>query len=141
MSFRWCPVLNSLSLNILYFFLQIPHIETRWDYRLRRESCLVNLYPHPSTLSRVSFFPFYLKESLILRYKNYIHNWALLVTISNNCDLSSSSSPSSSSLSSFFFSLEVYKVMRMNYEVNEMVCLWVNRLWLWPFRWKLFKLI
>ncbi|KAL9695952.1 hypothetical protein quinque_015237 [Culex quinquefasciatus] len=32
--------------------LQIPHLETRWDYRLRRESCLVNLYPHPSTLSK-----------------------------------------------------------------------------------------
>lgn len=31
---------------------QIPHLETRWDYRLRRESCLVNLYPHPSTLSK-----------------------------------------------------------------------------------------
>ncbi|XP_050080616.1 glutamate receptor ionotropic, kainate 2-like isoform X3 [Anopheles maculipalpis] len=32
--------------------MEIPHLETRWDYRLRRESCLVNLYPHPSTLSK-----------------------------------------------------------------------------------------
>ncbi|XP_066262969.1 glutamate receptor ionotropic, kainate 2 [Euwallacea similis] len=32
--------------------MEIPHLETRWDYRLRRESCLVNLYPHPTTLSR-----------------------------------------------------------------------------------------
>lgn len=32
---------------------QIPHLENRWDYRLRRESCLVNLYPHPNTLSKV----------------------------------------------------------------------------------------
>ncbi|XP_063242515.1 glutamate receptor ionotropic, kainate 2 [Bacillus rossius redtenbacheri] len=31
--------------------MEIPHLETRWDYRLRRESCLVNLYPHPTTLS------------------------------------------------------------------------------------------
>ncbi|CAD7092223.1 unnamed protein product [Hermetia illucens] len=32
--------------------MEVPHLENRWDYRLRRESCLVNLYPHPSTLSR-----------------------------------------------------------------------------------------
>lgn len=32
--------------------MEIPHLETRWDYRLRRENCLVNLYPHPSTLSK-----------------------------------------------------------------------------------------
>lgn len=32
--------------------MEVPHLETRWDYRLKRESCLVNLYPHPSMLSR-----------------------------------------------------------------------------------------
>ncbi|XP_071450570.1 glutamate receptor ionotropic, kainate 2 isoform X3 [Hetaerina americana] len=32
--------------------MEIPHLETRWDFRLRRESCLVNLYPHPTALSR-----------------------------------------------------------------------------------------
>ncbi|XP_050461364.1 glutamate receptor ionotropic, kainate 2 isoform X3 [Cataglyphis hispanica] len=32
--------------------MEIPHLETRWDYRLRRQSCLVNLYPHPTTLSK-----------------------------------------------------------------------------------------
>ncbi|XP_011304729.1 glutamate receptor ionotropic, kainate 2 isoform X3 [Fopius arisanus] len=32
--------------------MEIPHLETRWDYRFRRESCLVNLYPHPTTLSK-----------------------------------------------------------------------------------------
>ncbi|XP_024216292.1 glutamate receptor ionotropic, kainate 2 isoform X2 [Halyomorpha halys] len=32
--------------------MEIPHLETRWDYRLRRESCLVNLYPHPTVLSK-----------------------------------------------------------------------------------------
>lgn len=32
--------------------MEMPHLETRWDYRLRRESCLVNLYPHPTTLSK-----------------------------------------------------------------------------------------
>ncbi|CAH1993009.1 unnamed protein product [Acanthoscelides obtectus] len=32
--------------------MEVPHLETRWDYRLRRESCLVNLYPHPTVLSK-----------------------------------------------------------------------------------------
>ncbi|XP_025162181.1 glutamate receptor ionotropic, kainate 1-like [Harpegnathos saltator] len=32
--------------------MEIPHLETRWDYRIRRQSCLVNLYPHPTTLSK-----------------------------------------------------------------------------------------
>ncbi|KAF4521436.1 hypothetical protein B566_EDAN010593 [Ephemera danica] len=32
--------------------MEIPHLETRWDFRLRRESCLVNLYPHPRALSK-----------------------------------------------------------------------------------------
>ncbi|XP_072157051.1 glutamate receptor ionotropic, kainate 2 isoform X1 [Bemisia tabaci] len=32
--------------------MEIPHLESRWDYRLRRESCLVNLYPHPTVLSK-----------------------------------------------------------------------------------------
>lgn len=34
--------------------MEVPHLETRWDFRIRRESCLVNLYPHPSALSKVS---------------------------------------------------------------------------------------
>lgn len=33
--------------------MEIPHLEMRWDYQIRRENCLVNLYPHPSILSRV----------------------------------------------------------------------------------------
>jgi len=33
--------------------MEIPHLETRWDWRQRRQSCLVNLYPHPTTLSKV----------------------------------------------------------------------------------------
>ncbi|XP_076044322.1 glutamate receptor ionotropic, kainate 2-like [Oratosquilla oratoria] len=32
--------------------LEIPHIETRWDFRLRRDDYSVNLYPHPSSLSK-----------------------------------------------------------------------------------------
>ena len=33
--------------------LEIPHIETRWDYRMKREDYSVNLYPHPHALGQV----------------------------------------------------------------------------------------
>ena len=33
--------------------LEIPHIETRWDYRLIRDDYSVNLYPHPRALGQV----------------------------------------------------------------------------------------
>lgn len=33
--------------------MEIPHIEMRWDSRQRRGSCLVNLFPHPTTISKV----------------------------------------------------------------------------------------
>ncbi|CAG7824228.1 unnamed protein product [Allacma fusca] len=31
---------------------EMPHIETKWDFRIRKENYLINLHPHPSTLSR-----------------------------------------------------------------------------------------
>lgn len=34
--------------------MEIPHVEMRWDSRQRRGSCLVNLYPHPSTITKAS---------------------------------------------------------------------------------------
>ena len=41
--------------------LEIPHIETRWDYRMKREDYSVNLYPHPHALGQVrrGFFLIY----------------------------------------------------------------------------------
>ena len=36
--------------------LEIPHIETRWDYRMKREDYSVNLYPHPLALGQESIF-------------------------------------------------------------------------------------
>ena len=33
--------------------MEIPHLETRWDSRMKREGCLVNLFPHSLTLSKV----------------------------------------------------------------------------------------
>lgn len=49
------PQSNSISSHVqsICDTMEIPHLETRWDYRLRRENCLVNLYPHPSVLSKV----------------------------------------------------------------------------------------
>lgn len=35
--------------------MEIPHIETRWDFKLTRDAYSVNLYPHPSTLSQAYF--------------------------------------------------------------------------------------
>jgi hypothetical protein len=32
--------------------MEIPHIETRWDYRLKRDDYSVNLYPHPTAISK-----------------------------------------------------------------------------------------
>lgn len=49
------PQSNTISSHVqsICDTMEIPHLETRWDFRLRRENCLVNLYPHPSILSRV----------------------------------------------------------------------------------------
>ncbi|GFW27494.1 glutamate receptor ionotropic, kainate 1 [Trichonephila clavipes] len=32
--------------------LEVPHIETRWDYRTKRDNHSINLFPHPSALGR-----------------------------------------------------------------------------------------
>ena len=37
--------------------MEIPHIETRWDYRLKRDDYSVNLYPHPTAISKVRLLP------------------------------------------------------------------------------------
>ena len=33
--------------------MEIPHIETRWDFVQRKEDYSINLYPNPKTISRV----------------------------------------------------------------------------------------
>ena len=33
--------------------MEIPHIETRWDYMLRRDDYSINLYPNPKVISKV----------------------------------------------------------------------------------------
>ena len=34
--------------------MEIPHIETRWDFVQRKEDYSINLYPNPKTISRVT---------------------------------------------------------------------------------------
>ncbi|CAL8109951.1 unnamed protein product [Orchesella dallaii] len=33
--------------------LEVPHVETNWDFRSNRGNYMINLFPHPSNLSRV----------------------------------------------------------------------------------------
>ena len=33
--------------------MEIPHIETRWDLRVRRDDYSINLYPNPKVISKV----------------------------------------------------------------------------------------
>lgn len=32
--------------------LEIPHVETRWDFQLQRDDLSINLYPRPPVLAR-----------------------------------------------------------------------------------------
>lgn len=32
--------------------LEVPHIETRWDYRTKRDNHSINLFPHPTALGK-----------------------------------------------------------------------------------------
>ena len=36
--------------------MEIPHIETRWDFRVRRDDYSINLYPNPKVISKVRIF-------------------------------------------------------------------------------------
>ena len=38
--------------------MEIPHIETRWDFRVRRDDYSINLYPNPKVISKVRMSPF-----------------------------------------------------------------------------------
>ena len=39
--------------------MEIPHIETRWDFVQRKEDYSINLYPNPKTISRVGIPVYY----------------------------------------------------------------------------------
>lgn len=58
--------------------MEIPHLETRWDYRLRRESCLVNLYPHPTTLSKVMLSLIVKQETPLGIYRAVLNYYSVM---------------------------------------------------------------
>ncbi|XP_047735944.1 glutamate receptor ionotropic, kainate 2-like isoform X1 [Hyalella azteca] len=47
--------------------LEVPHIETRWDFKLRRDEYSLNLYPHPTSLSQA-----YYDVLRRLEWKNFV---------------------------------------------------------------------
>lgn len=55
--------------------LEVPHIETRWDYKLMRDEYSLNLYPHPKSLSKVrtlsKTFQLFRKSLKIYLYYKY----------------------------------------------------------------------
>lgn len=63
--------------------MEIPHLETRWDYKLRRESCLVNLYPHPTVLSKVTLIYIIIYRIIVISYYRimYIYMYNILIYI------------------------------------------------------------
>ncbi|XP_045623949.1 glutamate receptor ionotropic, kainate 2 isoform X4 [Procambarus clarkii] len=47
--------------------MEVPHIETRWDYKLTRDAYSLNLYPYPPSLSRA-----YYDILMQLKWKNFV---------------------------------------------------------------------
>ncbi|XP_054720355.1 glutamate receptor ionotropic, kainate 2-like isoform X2 [Uloborus diversus] len=63
--------------------LEVPHVESRWDWRLLRDQLSVNLYPHPSVLNSAfvrlvnvwgwkKFFLVYEEDEAIVRMKDFL---------------------------------------------------------------------
>ena len=48
--------------------MEIPHIETRWDFVQRKEDYSINLYPNPKTISRVNISCSQLTLDLLQRF-------------------------------------------------------------------------
>lgn len=73
--------------------LEIPHIETRWDFKTHRDDLSLNLYPQPSVLSSAyvdlvkswtweTFAIVYENNEGIIRLQNFFkdaqqHNWKI----------------------------------------------------------------
>ena len=52
--------------------LNVPHMETRWDYNFKRSDFSINLHPHPATLGK-AYADFVRKigwKSLVILYEN-----------------------------------------------------------------------
>ena len=73
--------------------LEIPHIETRWDFKLHRDDLSLNLYPQPAVLSSAyvdlvkswrweTFAIVYENNEVIIRLQNFFkesehYNWKI----------------------------------------------------------------
>ena len=53
---KMLPLLGTTSTHIqsICDAMEIPHIESRWDFVQRKEDYSINLYPNPKTISRVN---------------------------------------------------------------------------------------
>ena len=54
-SFNLKPIAGTTSTHIqsICDAMEIPHIETRWDFMVRRDDYSINLYPNPKVISKV----------------------------------------------------------------------------------------
>ncbi|XP_042896246.1 glutamate receptor ionotropic, kainate 2 isoform X2 [Parasteatoda tepidariorum] len=83
--------LTSMHIQSICDDFEIPHIEARWEYRFRRDQLSINLYPHPTVISRAfirlihildwhDFFLLYEDDTAIVRMKEILEegekeNW------------------------------------------------------------------
>ena len=53
--FNLKPIAGTTSTHIqsICDAMEIPHIETRWDFMVRRDDYSINLYPNPKVISKV----------------------------------------------------------------------------------------
>uniref|UniRef100_A0A061QLK3 Putative glutamate receptor n=1 Tax=Cupiennius salei TaxID=6928 RepID=A0A061QLK3_CUPSA len=85
--------LPSMHVQSICDDLEVPHIESRWEYRLMRDLLSINLYPHPSVLNKAyvrlldiwgwtQFFLVYEEDEAIVRMKDFLaegekKNWEI----------------------------------------------------------------
>ena len=74
--------LPSMHVQSICDDLEVPHIESRWEYRLMRDLLSINLYPHPSVLNNAyvkileiwgwnEFFLVYEEDEGILKFMSH----------------------------------------------------------------------
>lgn len=75
--------LTSMHVQSICDDLEVPHINSRWEYRLSRDQLSVNLYPHPSVLNKAflrlleiwgwkEFFLVYEEDDATVRMKDFL---------------------------------------------------------------------
>ncbi|KFM81343.1 Glutamate receptor, ionotropic kainate 2, partial [Stegodyphus mimosarum] len=77
------PELVSMHMQSICDSLEVPFIDSRWDYWLKRDHLSINLYPHPNVLSSAfihliniwgwrDFFLVYEEDEAIVRMKEFL---------------------------------------------------------------------